>query len=67
MYKKWTDSRRELLLIQKDIIPLVPITEEIINNPLSCLPHPPLPPPKKIPDQICSHVVHINALCISNN
>ena len=32
MYKKWTDSRRELLLIQKDIIPLVPITEEIINK-----------------------------------
>ena len=29
-----------------------------------------LPPPprqKKIPGQICSHVVHINALCISNN
>ena len=64
MYKKWTDSRRELLLIQKDIIPLVPITEEIINNLLACLP-PPLQ--KKIPGQICSHVVHINALCISNN
>ena len=28
---------------------------------------PPPPEKKKIPGQICSHVVHINALCISNN